>query len=93
MVVTFRGESQLIREHMKEKEEEQIPGLYRSPDAGDLADSRSVHAWLLPRSSCDLCARANSTCSSNGLPQPEEQPEISDITLKNLGELFSPRRP
>ncbi|KAI1816375.1 hypothetical protein GGS20DRAFT_583612 [Poronia punctata] len=27
---------------------------------------------------------------SNGLPQPEEQPEISDTTLMNLGELFVP---
>ncbi|KAG5763955.1 hypothetical protein H9Q72_007972 [Fusarium xylarioides] len=31
---------------------------------------------------------ADSRNVSNGLPQPEEQPEISDTTLKNLGELF-----
>ncbi|RMJ09000.1 hypothetical protein CDV36_011393 [Fusarium kuroshium] len=31
---------------------------------------------------------ADSRNVSNGLPQPEEQREISDTTLKNLGELF-----
>ncbi|KAG8410759.1 hypothetical protein J3458_016856 [Metarhizium acridum] len=28
------------------------------------------------------------TCSSNSLPQPEDQPEISDTALMSLGELF-----
>ncbi|KPM41997.1 hypothetical protein AK830_g4581 [Neonectria ditissima] len=31
---------------------------------------------------------ADSRNVSNDLPQPEDQPEISDTTLKNLGELF-----
>jgi hypothetical protein len=65
-----------------------IPGIHHLPTVEDFADSRNVYVSLLLRPVCGLCASTNSICSSNDLPQPEDQPEISDTTLKNLGELF-----
>lgn len=65
-----------------------IPGLYHLPNAKDFVDSRNVYAWLIPRPPCDLYASTNSICSSKGLPQPEDQPDVSETTLKNLGEPF-----
>lgn len=63
-----------------------IAGLQRLPTSQDLELSRAVYVFHLlvykTRALTCLFFRYNS------LPHPEEQPEISDASLKALGELF-----